>query len=101
MSHNQSRLAKKRRARRSVVTSTTGASADKHDPPPDEPLSHQELNRFFSIKKAAEYLDCHEDTARHLLAEHIELVGKRRIAVRYKHLIAARPAPRPAERSAA
>ncbi|MFZ0854977.1 MAG: hypothetical protein WAO08_37990 [Hyphomicrobiaceae bacterium] len=101
MSHTRSRLSKKRRPGRAVTTSTAGTAVVEHDPSLGEPLSHEALNRVLSLKKVAEILGCHEDTVRHHFAEHIERVGKRRIGLRYKFVIAARPAPRPAERSAA
>jgi hypothetical protein len=60
-------------------------------PPPPPPLSHEDLNRFYSLKKAAEMLGCHEATVRRNFGGQIERIGKRRVGLRFRYIIAARP----------
>lgn len=92
VAHKKQRRSDRGRAAASTVRSA-GIGHNKPPPdPPEPPLTHAELNRFLTLRQAAEQLGVHEDTARAHLAKYIEHVSARRVGVRYKHVIANRPA---------
>lgn len=101
---SRSRVGTKRRRRGITATvhvdgvepNQPSAGIGHNQPPVDVPLSHEDLNRGYSLKKAAEILGCHEATVRRNFAAQIERIGKRRVILRFRHIIAVRPISRTA-----
>ncbi len=85
-----------KRRRRDVVADVHIAGVGHNHPPADVPLTHEDLNRVLSLKRVAEILGVHEATVRRNLAEQIERISKRRVGLRYRHVIAVRPIARTA-----